>query len=72
MNSLAPFRPGSRIFLNWIPLKMAEGTAQLVRSYLKSAFNSSLAAQAGAVLAGGALNAVREKLDPRKAARGEL
>jgi len=49
-----------------IALKTAEGTARLIRTYLKEAFNSSLIAQGGALLASGALGAVKEKLDERK------
>ena len=49
-----------------IALKTAEGTARLIRTYLKDAFNSSLIAQGGALLATGALKAVKDKLDERK------
>jgi phosphate acyltransferase len=53
-------------FTGNIALKTAEGTARLIRTYLKDAFNSSAVAQAGALLATGALGAVKEKLDDRR------
>jgi phosphate acyltransferase len=53
-------------FTGNIALKTAEGTAKLIRTYLKDAFNSSLIAQSGAFLATGALKAVKDKLDERK------
>lgn len=53
-------------FTGNIALKTAEGTARLIRTYLKDAFSSSPIAQAGAFLATGALRAVKDKLDDRK------
>ena len=53
-------------FTGNVALKTAEGTARLIRTYLKEAFNSSLIAQAGGLLAYGALKNVKEKLDDRK------
>lgn len=53
-------------FTGNIALKTAEGTARLIRTYLKDAFNSSVIAQGGALMASGALNAVKDKLDDRK------
>lgn len=49
-----------------IALKTAEGAARLIRTYLRDAFSSSPVAKAGALLASGALGAVRDKLDDRK------
>ncbi len=49
-----------------IALKTAEGAARLIRTYLKDAFTSSPIAKSGAVLASGALRAVKDKLDDRK------
>jgi len=53
-------------FTGNVALKTAEGTARLIRTYLREAFNSSPIAKAGAFMATGALSAVREKLDDRK------
>ena len=53
-------------FTGNIALKTAEGTARLIRTYLKDAFNSSLVSKGGALLATGALKAVKDKLDERK------
>lgn len=53
-------------FTGNVALKTAEGTARLIRTYLKDAFSSSLVAQGGALMAYGALSAVKDKLDDRK------
>lgn len=53
-------------FTGNIALKTAEGTARLIRTYLKDAFNSSLISKLGALLASGALHIVKGKLDDRK------
>lgn len=53
-------------FTGNIALKTAEGTARLIRTYLREAFNSSPVAKAGGFLALGALKAVKDKLDDRK------
>jgi len=53
-------------FTGNIALKTAEGAARLIRTYLKDAFASSPVAQAGGLLAMGALKAVKDKLDDRK------
>ena len=53
-------------FTGNIALKTAEGAARLIRTYLRDAFSSSIIAKSGAVLATGALKAVKEKLDDRK------
>ena len=52
-------------FTGNIALKTAEGTAKLVVHFLRSALKRSLLGRLGAVLASGALNALRRKLDPR-------
>jgi len=52
-------------FTGNIALKTAEGTARLVGSYLRQALKSSLMSKLGAVIASGALDMVRRKLDPR-------
>lgn len=53
-------------FTGNVALKTAEGTARLIRTYLRNAFESSFVSQAGAVLAAGALKVVKDKLDDRK------
>jgi glycerol-3-phosphate acyltransferase PlsX len=52
-------------FTGNVALKTAEGTAKLIRHYLKGAFRSSAPAMAGAMLARAALGTVKEKLDER-------
>lgn len=52
-------------FAGNIALKTAEGTARLITSYLRGALRRSFFARVGALLASGALNAVRRKIDPR-------
>jgi glycerol-3-phosphate acyltransferase PlsX len=52
-------------FTGNVALKTAEGTAKLVGHYLKTALKRSLFGRIGAILAAGALNTVRKKLDPR-------
>jgi glycerol-3-phosphate acyltransferase PlsX len=49
-----------------IALKTAEGTAKQIGMYLRSAMNRSLLARMGAVLAQGAFQALRAKMDTRK------
>ena len=53
-------------FTGNVALKTAEGTAKQITSFLKMALNSSLLSKLGALLASGAFNALRERLDPRK------
>ena len=57
-------------FTGNIALKTAEGTAKLVVSFLRTALKRSILSKLGAVLASGALNALRRKLDPRSANGG--
>ena len=53
-------------FTGNIALKTAEGTAKQIGAYLKAAMNRSLMARIGAVLAQGAFQALRAKMDIRK------
>ena len=57
-------------FTGNIALKTAEGTAKLVVGYLRGALKRSFLSKLGAVLASGALNALRRKLDPRSLGGG--
>lgn len=57
-------------FTGNIALKTAEGTAKLIASYLKAALKRSLLSRLGALLASGALKALKRKLDPRAAGGG--
>ncbi|HEY0104515.1 MAG TPA: phosphate acyltransferase PlsX [Rhizomicrobium sp.] len=52
-------------FTGNIALKTAEGTARTVTHFLRSALRRSIFGRMGATIAGGALNALRRKLDPR-------
>ena len=52
-------------FTGNIALKTAEGTAKQIGEYLRAAMGRSLLARLGAVLAQGALRALKEKMDPR-------
>src|SRR5258705_3647130 len=52
-------------FTGNIALKTAEGTARLVGSYLRQALKRSLFSKIGAVIASGALDALKRKMDPR-------
>jgi glycerol-3-phosphate acyltransferase PlsX len=52
-------------FTGNIALKTAEGTAKMVVAYLRQALKSSLLSRMGAVIASGALDMMRRKLDPR-------
>ncbi|MBL4726645.1 MAG: phosphate acyltransferase PlsX [Rhizobiaceae bacterium] len=49
-----------------IALKTAEGTARQISGYLKAAMNRTLLARLGYLLAKGAFDQLREKMDPRK------
>jgi glycerol-3-phosphate acyltransferase PlsX len=53
-------------FAGNIALKTAEGTAKQIGGYLRAAMSRTLLARMGYVLARGAFDALREKLDPRK------
>ena len=57
-------------FTGNIALKTAEGAAKLVTGYLRAALRRSLMGRIGAVIASGALNAVKRKLDPRASGGG--
>lgn len=52
-------------FTGNVALKTAEGTAKLVTHFLRSALRRSLPGRLGGFFAGGALNVLRRKLDPR-------
>jgi glycerol-3-phosphate acyltransferase PlsX len=52
-------------FTGNVALKTAEGTAKLVAHFLRSALRRSFLGRLGGFLAGGALNTLRRKLDPR-------
>jgi phosphate acyltransferase len=57
-------------FAGNIALKTAEGTAQQIAQYLKSAMNRTLLARVGYLLAAGAFKALKEKMDPRRSNGG--
>jgi glycerol-3-phosphate acyltransferase PlsX len=52
-------------FTGNVALKTAEGTARLVVGFLRAALKRSLMGRVGGLLAGGALQALKRKLDPR-------
>ena len=53
-------------FTGNIALKAAEGTAKQVATYLKLVLNRTWVSKLGALLARGAFNALRDRMDPRK------
>lgn len=53
-------------FTGNIALKTAEGTARQIAEYLRSAMSRTLLAKIGYLLAKGAFDRLREKMDPRK------
>ena len=53
-------------FTGNIALKTAEGTVKLFAEYLRRSFRSSIMARIGYLMARGALNKLRDRLDPRK------
>jgi glycerol-3-phosphate acyltransferase PlsX len=57
-------------FTGNVTLKTVEGTAKMITFYLRSALRSSPLARLGALLASGALMALKRKLDPRAAGGG--
>ncbi|HEY4941811.1 MAG TPA: phosphate acyltransferase PlsX [Rhizomicrobium sp.] len=57
-------------FTGNVALKTAEGTAKLVAHFLRSALMRSFLGRIGGFLAGGALNVLRRKLDPRALGAG--
>ena len=57
-------------FTGNIALKAAEGTARQISAYLRAAMNRSLLSRLGALLAQGAFNVLRAKMDPRRANGG--
>ena len=57
-------------FAGNIALKSAEGTARQVMSYLREAMGASLSARIGYLLARGAFNRLRYRMDPRRSNGG--
>ncbi|RFC65582.1 MULTISPECIES: phosphate acyltransferase PlsX [Mesorhizobium] len=57
-------------FAGNIALKTAEGTAKQMASYLRSAMSRTLMSRIGYVLAKGAFDFLREKMDPRRSNGG--
>lgn len=53
-------------FTGNIALKTAEGTAQLIKQFLREAFKSSISAQFGYLLARRALKKLNRRVDPRR------
>ena len=53
-------------FTGNIALKTAEGTAKQIAQYMRDAFRSSLLSKIGALLARGAFQALKQKIDPRR------
>jgi len=53
-------------FTGNIALKTAEGTAKQVATFLKLVLNRTWTSKLGAILARGAFNALRDRMDPRK------
>lgn len=53
-------------FTGNIALKTAEGTAKQIAAYLRAAMNRTWRARLGYLLARGAFDALRDKMDPRK------
>ncbi|MEN9895924.1 MAG: phosphate acyltransferase PlsX, partial [Pseudomonadota bacterium] len=53
-------------FAGNIALKTAEGTARQIAEYLRAAMSRTLLARLGYLLAKGAFDRLREKMDPRK------
>lgn len=53
-------------FTGNIALKTAEGTARLIRNYLRASYSSTLFAKLAGLLSRGPLSDVRDKLDDRK------
>ena len=52
-------------FTGNISLKVIEGTAKMMSSVLRDAFNSNILSQLGYLLAQGAIKKARKKMDPR-------
>ena len=53
-------------FTGNIALKTAEGTAKQIAQYMRDAFKSSLMSKIGALLARGAFQTLKQKIDPRR------
>jgi phosphate acyltransferase len=57
-------------FAGNIAIKAAEGTARQFAAYLRAAMNETMRARLGYLLARGAFNTLRDKMDPRRANGG--
>ncbi|MGH8324861.1 MAG: phosphate acyltransferase PlsX, partial [Steroidobacteraceae bacterium] len=57
-------------FTGNVALKSIEGTAKLIAHFLRTALTRSFLGRLGAFIAGGALNALRRRLDPRSSNGG--
>lgn len=57
-------------FTGNVALKTAEGTARLIGDFLRESFKASLFSKLTGLLASGALNRLRERMDPRRANGG--
>ena len=57
-------------FTGNVALKTAEGTARLIGDFLRQSFKATLFSKLTAVFASGALNRLRERMDPRRANGG--
>ena len=53
-------------FTGNIALKTAEGTAKQIAQYMRDAFKSSMMSKIGALLARGAFQTLKQKIDPRR------
>ena len=59
-------------FTGNVALKTAEGTARFIAAEMRNAFSGSLLSKLGAVIAMGALKALKARLDPNSANGGPL
>ena len=57
-------------FTGNVALKTAEGTARLIGDFLRQSFKATLFSKLTAVFASGALNRLRQRMDPRRANGG--
>ncbi|HAU29713.1 MAG TPA: phosphate acyltransferase PlsX [Rhodospirillaceae bacterium] len=53
-------------FAGNVALKAIEGTARLLKQFISEAFRSSLVARIGYLISRGAMNRLRERMDPRR------
>ena len=57
-------------FTGNVALKTAEGTARLIADFLREAFNATFLSRFSGLLAGAALNRLRQRMDPRRSNGG--